>query len=183
MVREPSEGQRWSPPERTWGEYIDSTVLTGLPPINGLNLRANLYIETFECVGTSAPLLTYGGSCTGVLHTIGNNGGRAWLIGTYIGHCGTAYRSEANQNFIRGIFKECGIPTNPSGNLLLRKRVTPKKEAWIYTNPSGAEISAKIDVSGWSQVVDLLGDPIERLGDLISLKVPALDIRVLILQK
>jgi beta-galactosidase len=182
MVREPSGGVRWSPPERTWGEYMDATVLTGQPPITGA-LRANLYIESYECIGNSQPLLLHNKNITGVVHPIGTNGGRAWLIGTYIGHSGTAYRSEANQNFLRPLLTQCGVQLPSFGGLLLRKRVTPAKEAWLYTNPTGAEITVKVDVSGWPKVVDLLDEPLERQSDLVILKVKSLDVRVLILQR
>jgi hypothetical protein len=67
------------------------------------------------------------------------------------------------------------------GRLLLRKRVLPEIEAWIFTNPMEETITETIDVSGWSHVEDLLGESLERRDDIISLTIPPLDIRVLML--
>ncbi len=54
MVAEPADGfdgggARWSPTPRTWGEYLPSAMLTGTGPLAGRKVRANVYIETFDC--------------------------------------------------------------------------------------------------------------------------------------
>jgi beta-galactosidase len=183
MVREPGSIPRWSPPERTWGEFIESTVLTGKGPLNGIALRANVYIETFEISGSSTPCFMYNNAVAGVVNKVGKNNGSAWLLGTYMGHTGTAYRSEVNQNIVRSLLSQCGVPLPPVGSPLLRKRAIPGKEAWIYTNPSGAEMTAKVDVKGWPSVHDLLGEPLDRQGDMVNLRVNSLDVRVLIVKK
>ena len=89
MVREPDGGRRWSPRERTWGEYRDPLVLTGAGPLAGHSLRANAYLETFT-VEDSEPCLLAGEAVAGVVRRVGP--GRAWLLGTYAGHSGVAYR-------------------------------------------------------------------------------------------
>ena len=64
-----------------------------------------------------------------------------------------------------------------------RKRAIEGKEAWILTNPTADEVTERLDVSGWSTLQDLLGNPVERTGDYVDLTVNALDVRVLVLQK
>jgi len=180
MVREPEGSMRWSPPERTWGEYLDACMLTGTGPLRGLHLRANVYVETFELQGSEACLLM-GDAIAGTVRRVGE--GSSWLLGTFAGHTGTAYRDQDSQGLIRALLKECGIMPSHSGPLLLRKRVSPSKEAWFFTNPTPSEVTERIDVSGWASVEDLLNEPLDREGDSVILTVKSLDVRVLVLEK
>ncbi len=59
MVREPGNGSRWMPAERTWGEFLDAAMLDGAGPLRGHAVRANLYVETFAPKG-SRPILRHG---------------------------------------------------------------------------------------------------------------------------
>ncbi len=180
MVREPEGGRRWSPTERSWGEYLDDMFLTGAGPFEGLKLRANVYVETFSCRG-SEPCLMAEEAVAGTVRQVGK--GRAWLLGTYAGHNGTAYADEDTRALVSALLARCGISTSHEGKLHLRKRAIEGKEAWLLTNPTADEVTERLDVSGWSTVQDLLGDPVERTGDHVGLTVKALDVRVLVLQK
>jgi beta-galactosidase len=180
MVREPEGGTRWSPPERSWGEYLDDTFLAGTGPLKGLKLRANVYVETFSCRG-SKPILLLGEAVAGTVREVGK--GRAWLLGTYAGHNGTAYADEDSRALIRALLGMCGASAAHEGRLRMRRRCVEGKEAWIFTNPSPAPITERVDVSGWSRVEDLLGEPLPRTGTTVDLTVPGLDVRVLVLQR
>jgi len=126
-------------------------------------------------------LLRYGGAVAGTVRQVGQ--GRAWLLGTYAGHNGTAYRDEEPRAFARALFAECGVRPAHQGQLLLRKRAMAGQEAWLFTNPTAHDVTERVDVSGWAHVEDLLGEPLERDGDEIVLTVESLDIRGLVLQK
>ncbi len=178
MVREPGDTPRWSPPERTWGEYLDAAMLDGVGPLAGHRLRANVYIETFTCQG-SEPILRHGDAIAGVVRHVGQ--GRAWLLGTYVGHNGTAYRDEETHACVRALLAQCGVTPERAGELLLRRRVGEDKEAWFLTNPTDHEVTERINVSGWAHVEDLLGEPMEREGEAVTLTVRSLDVRVLML--
>ena len=180
MVREPGDGLRWSPPERTWGEYLDEAMLKGTGEFKSLGLRANVYIETFECKG-GKPLIMYGSETAGAVREAGK--GRAWLIGTFVGHNGTAYCDDDTRTFINVLLNECGIGPLHRGKLLLRKRVAGSREAWVFTNPTAEDLTEKIEVSGWTEVEDLLGDKLQKEVDHVSLEVKSLDVRVLILNR
>lgn len=180
MVREPDGEARWSPPERTWGEYLDAAMLEGTGPCEGLRLRANVYIETYTCT-QSEPCLRYGDAVAGTVRDMGR--GRAWLLGTFVGHNGTAHRDDRSRAFVRAMLAQCGVTAESKGQLLLRRRVADTKEAWILTNPTKRTVTESIDAGGWSTVEDLLGEPVERDGDRVTLSVDSLDTRVLILQK
>jgi hypothetical protein len=180
MVREPGDGMRWSPPERTWGEYVDAAMLAGAGPLEGHDLRANVYVETFECLD-SQPLLMYGDAGAGAVREHGQ--GRAWLLGTFAGHGGTAYRDDASRGFVRALLDRCGVDGARAGELLLRKRAIAGKEAWLFTNPTDHEVVERIFTAGWAAVEDLLGEPLERDGDIVRLKVNSLDVRGLIVTR
>ena len=79
---------------------------------------------------------------------------------------------------------ECDVKPERAGELLLRKRISKDKEAWFFTNPKDQAATGAVDVSGWATVSDLLGEPVDSPADgKLSLTVPALDVRVLILEK
>ena len=181
MVHEPEGGARWSPQERTWGEYVEPAMLEGAGPLTGQAVRANVHIETFACE-EGKPVLRYGDAVAGTVRTAGK--GKAWLLGTYVGHGGTAYRDEPTAAGVTALLAQCGVAPERQGSLLLRKRVASGKEAWLFTNPGEADVTETIDVAGWWGVSDLLGDPLVRDdAGRIVLSVPSLDVRVLVLTK
>jgi hypothetical protein len=109
--------------------------------------------------------------------------GQAWLLGTYPGFGGTAYRDPDSAACTLDILRRCGITSDAAGGLLRRRRRAGSSEAWILTNASPDVVAERLDVSGWGQVTDLLGESLQREGDLIGLEVAALDVRVLVLER
>ena len=180
MVREPNGGMRWSPQERTYGEYVDATVLTGEGILQGHQLRANVYLETFTCRG-GEPILRSGPAVAGVIRNAGK--GQAVLLGTYVGHNGTAYRDERTHAAVAALLERCGVESQKAGRLLLRKRQGEGQEAWLLTNTTPQDVTETLDVSGWASVEDLLDETISRQGNQLTLTVKSLDVRVLILKK
>ena len=180
MVREPEHGHRWMPAERTYGEYDDAAMLTGTGAFEKRTLRANLYVETFDCQG-SEPILNYGHEVSGTVNKIGK--GNAVLLGTFAGHNGTAYRDSETRTFIRHLLTECAVVPEYHGKLLLRKRISEHKEAWIFTNPVEKEVSENIEIRGFHNVEDLLEGPVDITDGWITIAVQSLDVRVFILGK
>jgi beta-galactosidase len=178
MVHEPAGGLRWSEVDRTWGEYLDDCLLAGTGPLENRRVRANLYVQTYECTD-STPILFHETAVAGTCRKVGN--GRAWLIGTFIGHSGTAYRNPANHEFVRHLLQACKVAPEHDGKLLLRKRKTAGKEAWIFINPTSEDVTESVHVAGWNKVEDLLGEKIRKKGDIVELTIKPLDVRVMIL--
>jgi len=181
MVREPDGGTRWSPPGRTWGEYLDAQILEGDGPLVGQVLRANVYLQTFDCLEGAEPVLRAGDAVAGVRRRVGK--GQAWLLGTYIGHSGTAYRDPGIDACVRALLEACGARREHEGRLVLRKRVLPNKEAWILTNPTASLVVERIAAAGWAHVEDLLGGAVARKGDGVEVSVDPLDVRALVLSR
>lgn len=180
MVREPDGSERWSPPERTWGEYRPAITLDGAGPLAGHSLRANVYLETFACDGCE-PIFKAGDEIAGVRRQVEK--GSAWLLGTYVGHNGTAYRDSSTHAAVAALLAACGVTPEAPGPLVLRKRITPRKEAWLFTNPTGATVATTIDITGYARVEDLLGEPVSVDGETASFSVEPLDVRTLILYR
>ena len=180
IVREPGQEPRWTPVERTWGEFAPAAVLSGTGPLKGAKVRAGFYIETFEPTA-SRPCLMYGRAVAGTVRKAGQ--GAAWLIGTLAGHAGCAYRDAATRTSLLRILAACGIRPAHAGRLLLRKRMAGNKEGWVFTNPTGAAVTESIDVRGCAKVADLLDEPLKRKGRRIALRVDALDVRVLVVER
>ena len=180
IIREPGKESRWTPGERTWGEFAPAAFLSGTGPLKGQRLRANFWLETFDLAG-AAPCLLHGKSVAGAMRRAGK--GTAWILGTLAGHSGCAYRDPATHKAVLAILKKCGVEPGRRGKLLLRKRIAGNKEAWIFTNPTDKPVIEPVDVRGLSSVEDLLGEPLKRKGKTVALKVDALDVRVLVVER
>ena len=176
-VREPNNEQRWTPRERTWGEFGPVTYLEGTGEFKGLKTLANFYLQTFECNG-GTPIFKAGDDVAACENRVGK--GRIWLLGTFIGHNGTAYFTPSVLELCDKFMQLSGVPPQKIGNLLVQKRISGNKEAWIITNPTNADISEKLDVSGMKNPEVLIGDKWEIKNNLAKIKVNSLDIIVVI---
>jgi beta-galactosidase len=183
LVREPDESARWMPTERTYGEFLDAALLEGDGPLTGKKTPANFYLETFEPTNSQVILRYHGfgasgSEAAGVRKEHGN--GTAWLLGTLIGHSGTAYRNSDTPALVCKLLENSGVQPLHSGKLLARRRVSGAKSALFLTNPTGESITENIPV-GNARVEDLLGEPLEQKNGQVTLTVEGLDVRVLIL--
>lgn len=178
MVREPEGAARWSPAERSWGEYLEPMTLDGAGSLAGHRLRANVYVQTFETRG-SEPILTAGNDVAGVRRRAGQ--GSAWLLGTYAGHSGVAYRDPAIHACVRALLAECGARPEHDGSLILRKRIIAGKQCWIFFNPTSQPLAEKVRAAGFRRAEDLFGGEIALERGSFELTVPALDFKAAIL--
>lgn len=179
MIQEPGGQHRFTPLKRTWGEFYDAAMLQGVGVFAGEALRANIHLETFSCTD-GQPILMHDLEVAGVMRSAGQ--GKVWLVGTYIGHSGTAHRDEQTSRFVQKLLSLCGVTPLHQGRLLLRRRRLEKQSAWIFTNPTNDEVVESFD-AGVAVVSDLLNEPFEQAGSRITVRVPPLDVRVLISQE
>jgi beta-galactosidase len=181
VVREPEDGSRWTPGERTWGEFAEDTRLQGVGLLANEQVQANVYIQTFTLeTNRTKPVCMTGDKIAGVMRNVGK--GTAWLIGTYLGHNGTAYRNESTFRFVKTLLAQSAVNPTHDGKLLQRKRQIPGKEAWFFTNPTSQPVTETINV-GQAHVEDLLGGSLARTGNEIILTVAGLDVRVLVVSR
>jgi beta-galactosidase len=180
MVREPGAGARWMPRERMWGEYREAALLVGTGPLAGGAVRANLYVETLECT-SSGVALTYEGEPAGSVRTVG--AGHALLIGTLVGHSGTAYRLPQTTGFVRKLLSLAGVEPAHSGELLVRRRARGREVALVVTNPTREPVTETVAVGPCSAARDLFGAEIEIVEGGVSLAVDSLDVRVVVVER
>jgi len=181
QVSEPDGKRRWTPPPRTWGELLPPTHLTGAGPLAGHSLRANVYVETYECTD-SQPLLHYGDAVAGAVRQVGQ--GHAHLLGTFVGHTGTAYRNAKTQAAVAAMLETCGVRAQTVGPLLLRKRIAADREAWLLTNPTANEVVEEIKLDGYELVADLLGTAVgQSSAESVTITVPPVNVECLIVRK
>jgi hypothetical protein len=184
IVREPGEENRWTPTERTWGEFLPTAMLLGAGPLAGTQTQANFYLETFMPEGAAEPVLTWGEACAGTVRAAGK--GLAWLLGTLVGHSATAHRGgksgEPARDLVSSLLAACEVAPLHPGRLLLRKRSAGNQSGWFITNPTGEPIHETFETGG-ARVSDLLGGPVEVQDGRVALTVDGLDVRVLILER
>lgn len=179
MVSEPGNAHRWSPQPRTWGEFLDATMLTGKNELEGLETRANVYLQTFDCTD-SKPCLWYNNKIAGTVKNYGK--GIAWMFGTYIGHSGTAYRDDYTLAFVKALMKSCGISAEHEGKLLVRKREANGKQALIITNPTREQVTEQLNIGEWKNASTLFDEPVAIVNNQINVTLKSLDVAVIILQ-
>ncbi len=179
-VYEPDNERRWTPMERTWGEFAPVTYLEGTGEFKGLKTLANYYLQTFKCKD-GIPIFNVGDDVAACEKSVGK--GKIWLLGTFIGHNGTAYFTPSMLDLCDKFMKLSGLTSQKIGNLLVQKRVNGNKEAWIITNPTEADISESIDITGMKNPEVLIGDKWEIKNGLAKIRVKSLDIIVVVFEK
>jgi hypothetical protein len=176
---------RWSPPERTWGEYAEPLFLTGAGPLAGCRLRAHFYLQTVKPGGgahaeTDPILFTPDGRAAGLRRRMGK--GAFWWIGTFAGHGGTAYRDAESDACVRAVCAAAGVVSDACGRLLRRRRVLPEREAWIFTNPAPETVTERVSLEPFTSAFDLLGEPLPVFENHATITLPPLDARIMVVR-
>ncbi len=179
IVREPGAASRWTPIERTWGEFAPPTILEGTGALAGEALRASFYLQTLEPAGGS-PILTAHGVCAAVMNSVGS--GQAILLGTYTGFCATAHMHPESDRLFKRLLDLANIQPERCGRLLRRRRIYQDREAWLLINPLADDITEQITITGAGQIADLLGDTIiGRDGNSVTVTVPAANLGCIVI--
>lgn len=181
LCHEPRQPPRWTPVERSYGEIRRATRFQGTGSFAGHSVLPSLYIETYTAKDSS-PILLCEDEVVGVVNGIGQ--GRAYLIGTVLGHAYSAFRDEATLALLLAVLNTAGIEPELCGKLRRRRRVGEGHEAWFMFNMSSDHITERIDISGSSAVEDLVEGPLAiQSGSIITIGVDPFQIRCLILRQ
>jgi beta-galactosidase GanA len=178
LVREPGDSSRWSPPARTWGDFLEATMLSGQGLLAGHEVRANAFVQTF-LADSALACLRHGERIAGLAAPAGK--GRAFLLGTCVGHSGVAYVNAATAAAVGKLLHLAGVVPSPSLPLLVRRRSLPGKEAWLVTNPAADVVTRELDAAGWTSAEDLDGTPLQIADGKVRLTVDPADVRAVIL--
>ncbi|HZS92034.1 MAG TPA: beta-galactosidase [Chloroflexota bacterium] len=181
LVREPDGAARWLPAERGYGEVAEAAMLAGAGPLAGTSLRAAFYLQTLQPTSAEA-ILYHGDGVAGVRNRCGE--GWAILLGTFAGLCATAHADQASDRFIAALLAQAGVQPDRHGALLRRRRVAGSREAWFLINPTAEAVTERVDVRGYDNVHDLLGDGLVHVADgAATVSVPAANITCLLLER
>jgi len=132
-------------------------------------------------VKDSTPILLCEDQITGVVNDFG--GGKAYLIGTLLGHAYTAFNDIATQKFLLALLNTAGIKPELCGRLPRRRRISGEFEAWFLFNMTPQSITEHVNVEGFSRVEDLLGGTIDIKSGTIKTRVNPYEIRCLIMER
>ena len=166
--------------ERTWGEFAPVTYLEGTGEFKGFKTLANYYLQTFECKG-GTPVFKVGNDVAACENSVGK--GRIWLLGTFIGHNGTAYFTPSMLKLCDKFMQLSGVTPQKIGNLLVQKRINGNKEAWIITNPTQEDVTESLDITGMNNPEVLIGEKWEIKNGQAKIKIKSLDIIVVVFEK
>jgi beta-galactosidase len=183
MVREPAVQERWSQPERTWGEYEEAGFVCGQGSLAGLKIRANIFVETYRLSGDGSQVcFTWNGKIAGVVNSVGK--GKLWLLGTCLGPNGTAYIEASLQGELRKLLYCWGITPEYTGKLLIQKRIHHKQQAWFITNPTEEPVTETIPIPKGYTAKDLLAvaGGKNQGKNSVTVTVDPLDVKLLILE-
>ena len=180
LCHEPKQPPRWTPKERSYGEVIPATRFKGTGTFKGYSVLPSLYVQTFN-TKFATPILRCSEKVSGVVNDFGK--GKAYLIGTFIGHAGSAFEDKDTADFLLTVLKKTGVKPECYGRLYRRRRVTEDSQAWFFFNMNSKPVVEQFGVDSFSRVEDLLGGSLTvRSGD-VSVKVDPYTIRCLIMKQ
>lgn len=181
IVREPAGQERWTPPERGWGEFAPASRLDGAGDLAGTDLAATFYLQTLTPT-TAEPILMWGDAVAGVSNTFGK--GRGILLGTFAGLSATAYPDADGDRFFAHLLGDTlGVEPDRCGRLLRRRRLHGTREAWFLINPSDEVVSERIDLESRRLVGVLLGDaPAVEADGTVRIEVEPVGLACLVLE-
>jgi len=164
----------WLPSAR-WLDVLPVKRFEGMGGFSSYSILPSLYIESFT-VKYGTPILSMEKEITGVFNSYGK--GKGYLIGTVMGHSFLSYGDEGTKKFLVKIIEDAGVKRSNLGKLLLRKKVLGEKEVLFLINPEGRAVSERLDTTGFSKAIDLLGGPVEGL-----ITVEPFSVKVIILER
>jgi beta-galactosidase len=179
LIREPENGAKWVGTATTWGDTVEFHNLVGREEFAQLSVFPAYYLQTFV-PSTATSILTYKDDCAGCVNTYGK--GRAYLIGTLLGHGEIAYNDPQNRRFLAGLLSRAGVNPDRIGKLNRRRREYQGKTAWFLINPTNSAVKETLPTAGHKSVRDLLGEELPRTADGVQVTVEPVGIRCLILE-
>jgi hypothetical protein len=90
---------------------------------------------------------------------------------------------DSNLDFVKKLMDESGVSNQKLEELLLQKRISGNKEAWIITNPTDHEIIESLDLSGMKNPVMLIGDIQHEEEKKLDFRLSSLDVAVFVFEK
>lgn len=180
ICHEPTHPPRWTPIERSYGEIRPVTYFSGVGRFSGHSILASLYVEKYK-IYESEPILLCDKEVAGLVNEFGM--GKAFLIGTFIGHAYAAFRDRNTMAFLLSLLESIGIGQKRCGTLVCRERIGKNKRALFLFNMSPNTVIEEMDVSRFSNVEDLLEGKMEIASGRVKVVVNPFEVRCLIMEE
>ena len=177
-VREPHDGAKWSGVDRTYGDSVEYRDLVGTGEAMGLNVAPAYHLQTLTLT-TGQALLRSREDVAGCVNKFGT--GRAYLIGTLLGHALLAYDDKRNGVFLAHLLAGAKVKPDRVGRLQRRRRVLGSQAAWFLFNTTGAPVEEVVALENYKTARDLLGAELPAVPGGVRVRVEPLDVHCLIL--
>ena len=104
-------------------------------------------------------------------------------MGTFIGHNGTAYFTPSMLDLCDKFMQLSGVTPQKIGELLVQKRITGNKEAWIITNPTEKDLTETFSCADMKNPALVTGDNIQFMDGKGRISLKSLDVAILVFEK
>jgi beta-galactosidase len=179
LIREPDDGAKWTGVATSYGDTLEYRQLEGREDFSPYKVTPAYYLQTFVPL-KATPILTYGREIAGCVNSYG--AGKAYLIGTLLGHGELAYRDPSNRTFLAVILGRVGIKPDKVGQLNRRRRTFRNQAAWFLFNITNEPVEESVPLAGFKTARDLLGEDFPTALGSIQVRVEPAGIRCLILE-
>ena len=179
MIREPNKGVKWTSPEVAPRDHRDFRELAGTGDFAAHSVFPAYYLQTLKPTAAK-PILKYGEEVAGCVNAYGS--GRAYLVGTLLGHGILGYDDPRNSRFLAAVLERAGVKPDGVGALQRRRRVLGNQAAWFLFNTSEKPVIQDVSLEHYKLAQDLLGGPLTVTAGRVQVKVDAFDVKCLVLE-
>ena len=78
--------------------------------------------------------------------------------------------------FLLRLLEGAGAKADRCGVLLRRRREWEGRQAWFFVNPTGEEVTARVDLEGYATATDLLGGVMAQANGEMTVRVGGMDV-------
>jgi hypothetical protein len=131
LIREPNKGARWTAWELAPRDHREYRDLVGVGEFSAQSVFPTYYLQTLAPT-TGKPILEYHDEVAGCVNSYGK--GRAYLVGTLLGHGVAGYNDLRNAKFLAALLERAGVSSDSVGVLKRRRRILENQAAWFSFN-------------------------------------------------
>jgi hypothetical protein len=179
LIREPNNGAKWTAVGLAPRDHREFQDLVGVGELSAQSVFPAYYLQTLTPT-TGKPILTYRDEVAGCVNSYGR--GRAYLVGTLLGHGVAGYHDLRNAKFLSDLLNRAGVTSDSVGALKRRRRILGNQAAWFLFNQTEKPVEEAVSIEGYKSAKDLLGVELPATPGGVRVGVASLDVRCLILE-
>ncbi len=179
LIREPNKGTKWTAWNLAPRDLRGYQDLVGVGDFSSQRVFPAYYLQTLTPT-TGKPILKYCDEVAGCINNYGE--GRAYLVGTLLGHGVAGYSDQRNAKFLAALLRQADVASDSIGALKRRRRTLGNQAAWFLFNQTDKQVDQEVPIEGYRLAWDLLGGELPSLGGRVHCKVEAFDVKCLVLE-